>query len=466
MADLASDARTAMNGVVQLHVSGWDDSDQQSILNPSFTVPHEWTGSGFFIRDKNHDYIVTNAHVVRNAKMVKMYSLLTSEEPFKVEVIGLVARLDPDLAILKFQEGEKERFLNYAGLSKLPALKLADQGLVRRGEPVKAIGYPLGMTEPNISGGDVTNFISGGPMMTERLVTDAAINPGNSGGPSVISRGVVIGINTAVIVNANNIGFITPIDYLKILIRQLETTRYARLSELGADLQKNSTNNGEQLGVGGQHGLIITHIYSGGTLDKAGLKAGDVILSINGMDFDRHGILLKPVPFHKLNIFDIIHRIPCGETFPLTYVRDREVVTADIVAHPFPTITAPSQPEVEKRPWIELSGLTIQKTSIEILTALNESSWMLDPFLIDSENLKVPQVVITYIESGSEAEEAALEIGDFITSVNDRPVESFDDFVNFLKTAEGDLTLRTRSGAFARLKFWQKQWTFIGLIAR
>ena len=107
---------------------------------------------------------------------------------------------------------------------------------------IKAIGYPLGMVEPNITGGEITNFISGSEFSSERFVTNAAINPGNSGGPSITEDGKVIGLNTAVIVDAENIGFITPASFIKIIIDNLILLSEPHFAGIGGKLQKNAEN--------------------------------------------------------------------------------------------------------------------------------------------------------------------------------------------------------------------------------
>ena len=89
-------AKQIMGGVVQIHVEGNLEEDIQSVMNPAIKIPGSWSGSGFFIKYKNLEgYIVTNAHVARNAVKLKISSMLTSEERFEAEVVGLVKQLEP-----------------------------------------------------------------------------------------------------------------------------------------------------------------------------------------------------------------------------------------------------------------------------------------------------------------------------------------------------------------------------------
>ena len=214
--DLVNVARQMMSGVVQVHIEGNIEEDIQSVMNPSIKIPGIWSGSGFFIKYNDLEgYIVTNAHVIRNSVKVEISSMLTSEERFDAEVVGLVKLLEPDVALIKLADEELQRFKKIA-IRDIEYLELQQGSSPSRGEEIKAIGYPMGMTEPNISGGEITNFVSGSEYTTERFVTDAAINPGNSGGPSVNKDGRVVGLNTAIMVGAENIGFITPASFVKI----------------------------------------------------------------------------------------------------------------------------------------------------------------------------------------------------------------------------------------------------------
>ena len=185
--DLVNVARQMMSGVVQIHIDGNIEEDIQSVMNPSIRIPGVWSGSGFFVKYQDLEgHIVTNAHVIRNAVKIEVSSMLTSEERFDAQVVGLVKQLEPDVALIKLSDTELQRFKSIA-VKNIEYLELRQGSSPSRGEEIKAIGYPLGMVEPNISGGEITNFVPGSEYSTERFVTDAAINPGNSGGPHIRS---------------------------------------------------------------------------------------------------------------------------------------------------------------------------------------------------------------------------------------------------------------------------------------
>lgn len=192
---------------------------------------------------------------------------------------------------------------------------------IPRGTPLKAIGYPMGMGEPNITGGEITNFISGDRISVEKYVTDAAINPGNSGGPAIDTEGRVIGVNTSIIEDADNIGFITPANYISIILKNFFENNEIRFADLGGDFQRNSDIVSSHLKMDKAVGLIVSSIEKNGFLDKAGVQKEDVIIEVDGRRFDRHGICLGKQYYHRRNIFDLFKLIPINQSVELTLFR-------------------------------------------------------------------------------------------------------------------------------------------------
>ena len=133
-------AREMMNGVVQIQVEGYIEEDMQSVMNPAIKIPGVWLGSGFFVKyDGIEGYIVTNAHVVRNANKIEVSSMLTSEERFEAELVGLVRKLEPDVALIKLTDRELQRFKSLA-VRDIEYLELWQGSSPARGEEIKAIG--------------------------------------------------------------------------------------------------------------------------------------------------------------------------------------------------------------------------------------------------------------------------------------------------------------------------------------
>lgn len=368
--DFSAVSRKAMEAVVQIYAQGFEEENFTSTLDPRKLLPVEWSGSGFFISiDGIEGYILTNAHVVRNSYSLQAMTLLTSQEKFNLEVIGFIESLEPDIALLKICEEDFKKFKTF--VKKWPYLELAESHSAKRGMEVKAIGYPTGMEEPNISGGEITNFISGNQWGLERLVTDCAINPGNSGGPSINIEGKVVGLNTAIVEDANNIGFITPVSYVNILIKNLLEQKKVVLSDLGCIYQKNSPQNSKFLrSEEDAKGVIVTGVLPESMLDNAGIKKWDIITQINNYKFDRHGITSAEDIHRKKNLYDVIRLVPVGEKVKIKYIREGKSFQEETLACPEPLKGVRSNPILCDNKFIFFKGAVIQELSFELINSL------------------------------------------------------------------------------------------------
>jgi serine protease Do len=447
-------ARQMMAGVVQIHVEGNLDEDNQSVMNPTIKIPGAWSGSGFFIKYGDLEgYIVTNAHVVRNAVKVQISSMLTSEERFEADVIGLVKQLEPDVALLKLSDTELERFRSLA-FSDIEYLELGDGSNLSRGEEVKAIGYPMGMVEPNISGGEITNFVSGSEYTTERFVTDAAINPGNSGGPSISEDGKVVGLNTAVMIGAENIGFITPAGFVKIIIDNLLSHNEPLFAGIGGKLQKNANNFNALLNQSEPKGVIVAHVTKDGFLEAAAIQQHDVILSINDIEFDRHGIVIgKEGHFRHKNIFDVIKLIPIGSDVRLKYLRDGKTSTTTAEAMRNPEKGIVSHPIVNEREHLDVFGLIIQELSFEIIEAMRaiDINARIDMLQIIDQN--EPILAVTHVYQSTQADEMEWPVGELIVKANELYVHTLNDLKTILdENKNGSILLECRNGRIGYFK--------------
>jgi len=446
--NLTQVARQMMGGVVQIHVEGYLEEDIQSVMNPAVRRSGTWSGSGFFIKYKNLEgHIITNAHVVRNAVKVKVSSMLTSEEKFGAEVVGLVKQLEPDVALIKLCDEELQRFKTLA-IRNVEYLELGDGSTLSRGEEIKAIGYPMGMVEPNISGGEITNFVSGSEYSTERYVTDAAINPGNSGGPSISKDGKVVGLNTAVMIGADNIGFITPAGFVKIIIDNLLQQNEPHFAGIGGKLQKNAANFNTLLKQSAPKGVIVAKVQPGGFLQAAGLKQRDVIISINGVEFDRHGIVIgREGHFRHKNIFDVMRLIPIGDEVEVTYVRDGEINNTRANTKRNPEKGIVSHPIIEERKYLEVFGMIIQELSFEIIEAMNEIDSNARIDMLQTIDQEKPVLTVTHIHQGTQADEMEWPVGELIVKANEQEVHSLDDLEKILdKNKNGNVLLECRNG--------------------
>lgn len=453
---LADYARDATKAVVRIHVQGFSETDPRSILDPRFVVPEEWSGSGFFIQINDHDgYILTNSHVARNSVRLEIRSILTSDELFKVEVLGMVEDLEPDVALLRLSASEKKRFLKLSGLRKIPSLKLGYSVVVNRGDEVKTIGYPLGVDEPHFSGGEVSNFIAGSGDTTERLVTDAAINLGNSGGPALVAGGWVIGINTAVVEGAENFGFITPIHLAENVLDVFMRKRKAGLSRLGVLIQKNSPHNALVLNTTQSEGVLVRKVLVGSPAEAMGLKTRDLILEVNGERLDRHGNVFEETKTRKRNIYDVLHGIAEGKSIAVKVIRGGKTLRLSKELFYWNSDEISQKPVLVDRRFMSFGGLILQEICGDIVSALIAFGYSRDTILKDFY-MGGSRLAVTHITSGSLAESMGLYVADFVVSVQNQRVHdlrSFYQVLNDLKKAKVDyILLEFASGAIGNFE--------------
>jgi serine protease Do len=219
-------------------------------------------GSGFIIREDG--YLVTNAHVVGDAERIQVR--LADGRRFDGRLVGLDERVD--LALLKIEA------------SGLPVALLGDSNRTRVGEFVLALGHPFGL-EQTVSFGIVSR--KGAPIQVaapgfEFIQTDAAVNPGNSGGPLVNMAGEVVGVNSMAAVNGS-IGFAIPVNLVKALLPQLAEKGKVEWGWLGVSIAE---VDAAKFGLKEPKGVLIRQVVSGQPADQGGIKANDVVVSVDG----------------------------------------------------------------------------------------------------------------------------------------------------------------------------------------
>jgi serine protease Do len=237
--------------------------------NPDQELKQRSQGSGFII--SNDGYVLTNNHVITGADEI-IVSLADSEE-FKAKLVGTDDKTD--IALIKIDSKKKD----------FPVAALGDSDALEIGEWVIAIGNPFGfghtLTQGIVSA--KSRVIGAGPY-DNFIQTDAAINPGNSGGPLINMKGQVIGINTAIVASGQGLGFAIPINMIKEVLPELKDTGEVARGWLGVAIQDVTPEIARALGLKEAKGAMVTSVYTGDPAAKAGIKAGDVILKINGHD--------------------------------------------------------------------------------------------------------------------------------------------------------------------------------------
>ena len=288
------------------------------------TFAQESAGTGIVI--SKDGYILTNRHVIEDANSL---SVVLSDGT-SYEDVSLVG-LDPanDIGFLKIN-----------GVDNLTPAKLGDSSEVQVGGKVIAVGNALGQYQTSVTSGIISGLgrpiiagdASGADSLSNLFQTDAAINPGNSGGPLVNLRGEVIGINTAVDQEGEGIGFAIPINDAKGLIKSVNESGKVSRAFLGVSYVMLSPEVAKQYDLDTQDGALITASTAGGSAvtanspaERAGLRDGDIIVSISGKKLGATNTLLSA-----------LSQYAPGTTVKIEYLRGNDKSTADVKLEDFP----------------------------------------------------------------------------------------------------------------------------------
>ncbi|MBE0583371.1 MAG: DegQ family serine endoprotease [Desulfofustis sp.] len=370
-------------------------------------------GSGFIISADGH--ILTNNHVVENAE--KMTVTLADNREVEAKLIGT----DPqsDVALIKIDIDED-----------LPTLSLGDSDALDVGEWVIAIGNPFGLNQTVTVGvvsakgrsrvgiNEYENFIQ----------TDAAINPGNSGGPLINIYGEVVGINSALYSRTGGymgIGFAIPINMVKSIEDQLQKHGKVTRGWLGVIIQDVNEELAKSFGLKKAIGILVSEAQQDSPADKAGIKQGDIITGLNGLE-------LKDVA-------DLRNRIAL--TIPGTMVTLQVIRNGD-----------PMEVEVEIAEQPSDFGLA-QRGSDGVLGSFGLVVQELTPELAEQLGYQNRQgVVISEVEPGSSAEQGGLKPGQLIEEVNKVKIANIRELQQVLsKSPQSDrVLLRVRFGNFSQ----------------
>ena len=237
-------------------------------------------GSGFVV--SSDGLILTNAHVVEGSDRVKV--TLKDGQTYEGKVMGTDSLTD--VAVIKIEAEE------------LPAVTFADSDSLQPGEWAIAIGNPLGLDNTVTTGivsatGRTSSQVGVADKLVSFIQTDAAINPGNSGGPLLNAKGEVIGINTAIIQNAQGLGFAIPVNSARDIAEELIAKGKVDHPFLGIQMAaitpelKQELSRQKSLNVDAEAGILIISVVPDSPADRAGLKSGDIIKSVEGVEMTK-----------------------------------------------------------------------------------------------------------------------------------------------------------------------------------
>jgi serine protease Do len=350
-------------------------------------------GSGVIVSPDG--YVLTNYHVIEDAEQIKVD--LTDNRTFEATVVG--SDKPSDLALLK------------VSASNLPTLRLGNSDNVQVGDTALAIGNPMGIGQTVTMGiisakGRQTGASDGS--FEDFLQTDAPINQGNSGGALVDMNGELIGINSQILSRTGGsigIGFAIPSNMAKNVLEQLVKSGTVHRGQLGVVVQKVTTDMAASLGMNDARGVIVSRVQQGSAAERAGIRQGDVITSLNGVSVN------DPNTFRN----QVAGTQP-GSLMPLTLLRG----------------------ERELQIQAALGELKVEKVKADIQNesapgrTVNDPSKLgigVEPLTADAaRRLELPAgtqgLVITQVDPSGAAAAAGLERGDVIVQVNQQPVRS------------------------------------------
>jgi serine protease Do len=402
----------------QRQLSGADIEQFRKYFGPMFpdfdqqqTPSQHALGSGVVI--SQNGYILTNNHVIENAKEISV--ALNDGRSFTAKLVGTDAQTD--VALLKIDA------------DTLPALTLADSDAVEIGDVVLAIGNPFGIGQTVTEG-----IVSAKDRMTEGdkdedfIQTDAAINPGNSGGALVDTQGRLVGINTSILSRTGGnqgIGFAVPSNLCRWVVDSLVKNGKVSRGFLGVSIQDVTPDLAKALKVNRSVGALISEVSPNGPADAAGLKNGDVVLQYDN----------KPVENSMQLKLRVAETSP-GTSVPVEVDRNGETKTMNVVVKERSGVSVAKNDSPKNTDQGSLNGVTVGELNQELRTELKVPG-------------SVQGAVIEEVDPTSSSSEAGLKVGDVITEINHRPIKNAQEAVDATSgKASGETLVKVyRNGA-------------------
>lgn len=397
-ADLAEKLTPSVVNISSFSQSETENSEGNTPLSESL-------GSGFII--DGNGYIITNNHVVDKAESISV--TLSDNTKTEARVIGK----DPktDLALIKI---ETKRPLN--------AVKFGDSDKIRVGDWVLAIGNPFGLGS-SVTAGIVSaksRDIESGPY-DSFIQTDASINQGNSGGPMFNLQGEVIGISSAIFSTtgaSQGVGFAIPANLAGWVISQLKKHGEVKRGWIGIKIQPNTPEIADSLGISANQGVVVSGITEQGPAQKAGLQAGDIVLSFNRQPIDNTKNLSRLIAETKIGTPAPIEIWRSGQKQTLTVPIELMPEETPLSAAKETASDAAETPDNGES--LNIIGFTVKEISPELA-----ERYKLAP--------STSGVVVTDILPNSDASRKGIKIGDIIVKIDKRNIigeSAFHEYVN------------------------------------
>lgn len=388
------------------------------------------SGSGFFVLFKHEDgtteegYIVTNAHVVNQAQSIWIQIPSLGKRIIDVDLVGLSPARD--LALLKVNDAGLEIIRNKVG--HVPFLPLGDSDTVKRSNEVLALGYPLGQRALK----STTGVVSG--REGHLIQMSAPINPGSSGGPLLNNQGEVVGINTAGITEAQNIGYAIPINDLKLILLDLHEVKLLRKPFLGILFSPATEALTDFLGNPPPGGCYVVEVIPDSPLAKAGVEPGDMIYQLNDNQVDIYGEMSASWSEDKLSVVDFASRLSIGDTVDIVWYRKgkrfEKTITFDYSKLANIRTVYPGYEDID---YEIFGGMVIMELTKNHISLFGNHAQGLARYLA-FKNQREPILVITHVFPNSELYRSRTMLpGTTLNEINGIKVQTLDDFRKAIK---------------------------------
>ncbi len=404
--DFTYAAESAVDAVVYVKVTSTQTMQSQapnSIFDFFFGLPQQGapqqrervgSGSGVIIREDG--YIVTNNHVVDGATKIEV--TLNNNQKYQATLVGT----DPatDIALLKIDA------------QGLPVVPFGDSDKLRLGEWVIAIGSPYDLRSTitagivSAKGRSMPNYT--GEFKIESFIqTDAAVNPGNSGGALVDKAGNLVGINTAIVSQTGSYtgySFAVPVNIVKKIVYDLMDYGSVKRAILGITMQEIDDKIADELKLSSRNGVYIVEVSKSGAADKAGIKAGDVLVAIDSIRLT-----------NSASVQEAVSRFSPGDKAVVTVIRDGKEKNMEVVFKG----TSQENGTLSDDGSVAFYGSSIKAADDETLKKFGLKSG----------------VEIVELGPGKMMEAGATE-GFIILYVNDHPVKTPEDVIEIVKKSK------------------------------
>ncbi len=352
-------------------------------------------GTGMIINEGG--FILTNNHVVAGATQIQV--ILSNESQYQAKVIGT----DPktDLAIIKVSTKEK-----------LPYVTFGDSDKVQVGEWVVAIGHTRGLDQTvtqGLTSAKHRQGISDPSKYQDFLQTDAAINPGNSGGPLLNLDGQVIGVNSIIASQSGGsegLGFAIPSNMAMHIAKSLMGTGKVQRGWLGISLQDVSFDKMKSLKLTAPKGAYVMDVVKEGPAAKAGIKPGDVILTLDGKAIADSGELRN-----------LVAGIPMGKEAKLGIMRDGKMLTIAVKVGNLSDAAKIMAASLREKLGVDVRPLKDNEIS---------------KYGLDRDQ----GVAINWLDPKGPLSKAGFEIDDLILKINDQPIDSVEKFISVVNALQ------------------------------